>query len=72
MTRQLKLTITKVFQLDDEESEDGMWHFEEIIAEAGQDWQAECIQRIYWNKDWVLDLATSVWDFEIINQETAQ
>ena len=72
MTRQLKLTITRIFDIDDAESEDGTLGLAETIADAGDNWQAECIDKIYWDKDWALALDYATWQAEIINQETAQ
>ena len=71
MTRQLKLTITMTFDIDDAESEDSTCGFAEIIEEWGENWQAECIDKIYWNKDWALALDYATWQVEIIEQETA-
>ena len=72
MTRQLKLTITRTFDIDDAESDDGNIGLAQVIAEAGENWQAECIDKIYWDKDWALALDYATWQAEIINQETAQ
>ena len=70
MTRQLKLTITRTFDIDDTESEDSTCGFAEIIEEWGENWQEEVISQIYWNKDWALAHDYATWQVEIIEQET--
>ncbi len=72
MTRQLKLTITRTFDIDDPESEDSTLGLAEIIEEWGENWQQECIDKIYWDKDWALAHDYANWEVEIIEQETAQ
>ena len=68
MNRQLKLTITRTFQLDDETHEDSMWGFETWMAEAGDDWQTACKELV--DEDVFSALEDATWAFEIVEQET--
>ena len=68
MTRQLKLTITRSFQLDDESHEDSMWGFETWMTDAGDDWQTACKELV--DEDVFSALEDATWTFEIVEQET--